>query len=98
MDMNKSMIFMMLACLGMVFIPYLIPTGWLSGGIGIALLALLLFACCIPMIKMMMKGSNQECGMGKDSVPEGETVQGKDEIVQSQEGEVVKNTIPKDDA
>lgn len=67
MDMNKSMIFMMLACLGMVIIPYLIPTGWLSGGIGIALLALLLFACCIPMIKMMLKGKNQENEAVKDN-------------------------------
>lgn len=57
---NKMMMLMMLGCMGMAVLFYAIPAGWLSGGIGIALLALLLFACCIPMIKMMLKGGNQD--------------------------------------
>lgn len=45
---------MMLGCMGMAVLFYAIPSGWFSGGIGIVLLIVLLFACCIPMIKMMM--------------------------------------------
>ena len=101
MDMNKSMMFMMLACLGVVVLPYLIPAGWLSGGIGFALLAVILLACCLPMIKMMLKGKNQEGETVNANVQEAEIVQDKiqkAEIVQSQEGEVVQSTIRKDDA
>ena len=57
---NKIMMLMMLGCMGMAVLFYAIPSGWLSGGIGFILLALLLFACCIPMIKMMMGGSKQD--------------------------------------
>ncbi len=60
MNMNKSMMLMMLACLGVVVLPYLIPAGWLSGGIGFVLLAVILLACCIPMIKMMMTDKQTE--------------------------------------
>lgn len=84
---------MMLACLGVAVLPYLIPAGWLSGGIGFALLAVILLACCLPMIKMMMTGNNQECGMVKDNAPEGETVKGN-----VQEAEIVQSTTQKNDA
>lgn len=57
---NKMMMLMILGCMGMAVLFYAIPAGWLSGGIGIALLAVLLFACCIPMIKMMLKGGKQD--------------------------------------
>jgi len=53
MNMNKSMILMMVFCLGAAFLPLLIPAGWLAGGIGFVLLGVILLACCIPMIKMM---------------------------------------------
>ena len=57
---NKMMMLMMLGCMGMAVLFYAIPSGWFSGGIGIALLIVLLFACCIPMIKMMMGGGKQD--------------------------------------
>lgn len=60
MNMNKSMVIMVLACLGAILLPYLFPAGLLSGGIGFVLLAVILLACCIPMIKMMT-------GVSKDS-------------------------------
>lgn len=60
MDLNKSMLLMMLACLGAVLLPSLIPAGWLSGGIGFVLLAVVLLVCCIPMIKMMISGNRKD--------------------------------------
>lgn len=73
MNMNKSMMLMMVVCLGAVVLPTVIPAGWMSGGIGFVLLAVILLACCLPMIKMMMTGNNQECGKTeKDHSPEGE--------------------------
>ena len=57
---NKMMMLMMLGCMGMAVLFYLIPSGWFSGGIGIVLLIVILFACCIPMIKMMMGGKQDE--------------------------------------
>ena len=56
---NKMMMLMMLGCMGMAALFYVIPSGWLSGGIGILLLIMLLLACCIPMVKMMM-GTEEE--------------------------------------
>ena len=56
---NKMMMLMMLGCMGMAVLFYVIPSGWFSDGIGILLLIMLLFACCIPMIKMMM-GTEEE--------------------------------------
>lgn len=53
------MMLMMLGCMGMAVLFYVIPSGWFSDGIGILLLIMLLFACCIPMIKMMM-GTEEE--------------------------------------
>lgn len=52
--MNKSMVFMMLVCLGAILLPFLFPADLLSGGIGFVLLAAILLVCCIPMIKMMV--------------------------------------------
>lgn len=86
MNMNKSMMLMMLVCLGAVVLPTVIPAGWMSGGIGFVLLAVILLACCLPMIKMMMTGNDQECGktdkdrdpkneMEKDNIREAEIVQ-----------------------
>ena len=57
---NKMMLLMMLGCMAMPLLLYAIPSGWLSGGIGIVLLIVLMFACCIPMIKMMMDGGKQD--------------------------------------
>lgn len=57
---NRMMLLMMVACLGMAVLFYAIPSGWLGGGIGIISLAVILFACCLPMIKMMWKGGEQD--------------------------------------
>jgi ABC-type transport system involved in cytochrome c biogenesis permease component len=51
---------MMLGCVGSSFLPTIIPATWLSGGIGFALLAVILLVCCIPMLKMMWTGKDQE--------------------------------------
>lgn len=57
---NRMMTLMMVACVGMAVLFYAVPSGWPGGGIGIVLLAVILFACCIPMIKMMWKGDKQD--------------------------------------
>jgi hypothetical protein len=61
--MDSKMMFMMavmmLGCVGVSFLPAIIPAGWLgwwSGGIGFAFLAVIMLACCIPMLKMMWTG------------------------------------------
>ncbi|MCW9706218.1 hypothetical protein [Fodinibius salsisoli] len=56
---NKMMMLMMLGCMAMALLFSTVPSGWFSGGIGILLLIMLLFACCIPMVKMMM-GTEEE--------------------------------------
>jgi|GEM_PF-3502068 tellurite resistance protein TehA-like permease len=63
---NKMMMLMMLGCMGMALLFYAIPSGWLAAGIGgfsivgIGLVLVMVFACCIPMMKMMMGGSKQD--------------------------------------
>lgn len=57
---NKMMIIMMFGCMAMALLFSAIPSGWLTSGIIIALLVVLLFACCIPMIKMMLITDNQD--------------------------------------